>query len=273
MPPGIVNQAVQLLPLFLLGLIVFGYFFRRQFISRQQLQGVRWLQAMRILLTHIQKHRGLSAGIISGDRSLLPQLEEVQHLISRDLAHIASVGEWVKDNLNWLAVTAHWARLAGRLYSMSLFNNIDQHNRLIKNILVFVDDIAIEHYLTKDVRGAPNNWRELLEAAECVGQVRALGTALTAGGKYFEFALKTRAELIHVMLGLQELLEKTNLPVAQQYSVGELLSYIKSRVLTSEQASATDFFACATECLDSIFLAFDSELIRAQQKLSARRNA
>ena len=32
---------------------------------------------------------------------------------------------------------------------------IDQHNRLIKNILVFIDDIAVEYYLTKDVRARP----------------------------------------------------------------------------------------------------------------------
>jgi Nitrate and nitrite sensing len=272
MPPGAVSQVVQLLPLFVLGLIVFGYYLRRQLICRQQLQGVRWLQAMRILLTHIQKHRGLSAGVISGDRSLLPQLEEVQQLISRDLVHIAGVGDWVKDNVNWLAVTAHWARLAGRLNNTGLFNSIDQHNRLIKNILVFIDDIALEHYLTKDVRGAPNNWRELLVAAESVGQVRALGTALTAGGKYFEFALKTRAELIQVMLSLQELLEKTHLPPEQQHAVSELLTYIKTRILVTEHASAGDFFSRATECLDSIFLAFDTELTRVHLKLSQRRN-
>ena len=59
---------------------------------------------------------------MSGDRSLAPQLEEVQQLISRDLLHIADVGDWVKDNVNWLAVTAHWARLAGRLHSMGLLN-------------------------------------------------------------------------------------------------------------------------------------------------------
>lgn len=266
------SQALQLLPLFVLGLFLFGYYLRRQLIGRQQLQGVRWLQAMRILLTHIQKHRGLSAGIISGDRSLLPQLEEVQHHISRDLVHIAGVGDWVKDNVNWLAVTAHWARLAGRLNTMGLFNNIDQHNRLIKNILVFIDDIASEHYLTKDVRGAPNNWRELLAAAESVGQARALGTALTAGGRYFEFALKTRAELIQVMLGLEDLIEKTELPLAQRHAVSDLLNYIKTRILVSDHASSAEFFISATECLDCILLAFDTELNRVQLKLSRRQS-
>jgi hypothetical protein len=273
MPPGVVNQTVQLLPLFVLGLIVLGYYLRRQLICRQQLQGVRWLQAMRILLAHIQKHRGLSAGMISGDRSLSGQLEEAQQLISRDLAHIANVGDWVKDNVNWLAVTAHWARLAGRLNSTGLFNSIDQHNRLIKNILVFIDDIAIEHYLTKDVRGAPNNWRELLEAAESVGQARALGTALAAGGKYFDLALKTRAELVQVMISLEELLEKTHLPLLQKQAVSELLTYIKTRILVTDHASAGDFFSCATECLDSILLAFDNELSRVHENLSQRRNS
>jgi hypothetical protein len=271
MPSGILSQTLQLLPLFVLALLLFGYYLRRQIICRQQLQGVRWLQAMRILLTHIQKHRGLSAGIISGDRALLPQLDEVQHHISRDLAHIASVGDWIKENANWPDVTAHWARLAGRHNSLGLFNNIDQHNRLIKNILVFIDDIAAAHYLTKNFRGAPNNWRELLEAAESVWQARALGTALTAGGQYFEFALKTRAELIQVMLSLEDLLEKTHLPLAQRHSVEELLSYIKTRILVSDQASASEFFSAATECLDSIFMAFDSELSRVQAKLSNRQ--
>ncbi|MFO1370481.1 MAG: nitrate- and nitrite sensing domain-containing protein [Marinagarivorans sp.] len=271
MPPGAVSHAIQLLPLIVLGLIACGFYLRRQLICRQQLQGVRWLQAMRILLAHIQKHRGLTAGIISGDRSLAPQLEEVQQLISRDLLHIAEVGDWVKDNVNWLAVTAHWARLAGRLHSMGLLNAIDQHNRLIKNILVFIDDIAVEFFLTKDVRGAPHNWRELLATAESVGQARALGTALTAGGRYFEFALKTRAELIQVMLQLQEMQENTELPIAQQHAVQEFLAYIKTQVLVSEQSSAAEFFARATSCLDSILLAFDTELLQVQQRLSNLR--
>lgn len=273
MPLGAVSQAIQLLPLIVLGLIAFGFYLRRQMIRRQQLLGVRWLQAMRILLAHIQKHRGLAAGVMSGDRSLAPQLEEVQQFIGRDLLHIADVGGWAKDNVNWLAVTAHWARLAGRLHSMGLLNAIDQHNRLIKNILVFIDDIAAEYYLTKDVRGAPNNWRELLAAAESVGQARALGTALTAGGRYFEFALKTRAELIQVMLQLQEMLEKTDLPLVQQQAVNELLTYIKTHILVSEESSAADFFARATSCLDCILLAFDAELNQVHKRLSHVRNS
>lgn len=40
----------------------------RHFSARQQQeQGVLWLQALRMLITHIQRHRGLAAGVLAGD--------------------------------------------------------------------------------------------------------------------------------------------------------------------------------------------------------------
>ncbi|MEY4589781.1 MAG: hypothetical protein RL497_1857, partial [Pseudomonadota bacterium] len=84
-------------------------------------------------------------------------------------------------------------------------------------------------------------------------------------------ALKTRAELIQVMLHLQDSVEKTPLPVAQQFAINTLLTYIKSRILVSDHASAQEFFACATECLDNILMAFDSEINRVHLKLAPRR--
>ena len=43
------------------------------------------------------------------------------------------------------------------------------------------------------------------------------------------------------MLQLQEMLEKTELPAAQQQAVHEFLAYIKTQVLVSEQSSAAEF--------------------------------
>src|SRR5690606_21551222 len=111
----------------------------------QQARGVLWLQAMRLLITHVQRHRGLSAGVLSGDRSLQSNMEEVRLQVSRDFEQIGSVGDWVKEHSGWQSITQHCARLAGNVYQLSLSRSIDQLNRLITNILAFVDEIADAH--------------------------------------------------------------------------------------------------------------------------------
>jgi hypothetical protein len=269
MPSTGVSGVVNFLPIALLVAVLAAFWWRRQRVRQKQLQGVLWLQAMRVLLGHIQRHRGLSAGILGGERRLLGQLDDVQQAVSRDLIHIAQVGDWVKDNLSWQAVTAHWAKLAGRYASLGHVNNIEQHNRLIKNILVFIDDVALEHHLGQPIGGKPCAWRELLAVAEWVGQLRALGTAMAAGGAHFEYAGKSRVEVSQLLVAIEAAAPQLPLSTDEQADLAALLAYVRSTLLgVQPQVKAEDFFARVSLSLDGLFGAFDRALGQVRRTLA-----
>lgn len=265
---------MQIVPILLVLVVLAVGFLRHQAARQQQAQGVMWLQAMRMLITHIQRHRGLSSGVLSGDRSLQSKLEEARLQVSRDFEQISGVGEWVKHHEGWHSITQHWARLAGNFHQLAVGRNLDQHNRLIKNILVFVDEIAITHHLhiTSNLRA--NIWRDLLTLAEYIGQVRALGTALAASaGDWDDMVVsRTRQDL----QGLnQEIISTLETPRCRLGLDGEnlqrildFLAYVDMQLLREGPlVPATDFYAVATQTLDRLFERFDEELAQVNRRL------
>ena len=179
--------------------------------KQKRAQGIIWLQALRSMLMHIQRHRALTTAMLSGNNTLAIELEASQNSISRDLAHIALVGDWIKDNPEWLAITAHWARLAGRYQQLNVSQNLDQHTKLIKGVLVFIDDVAIalnlqaprqEHRLN-----VQTSWRYLLNLTEALGQLRAVGLAYIASFERGESAPRLRNTLQLYLTELEQNIE------------------------------------------------------------------
>src|SRR5688572_11246521 len=265
---------IQVVPILLVLVALAVGFLRHQSARQQQAQGVLWLQAMRMLITHIQRHRGLSSGVLGGDRSLQGKLEEVRLQVSRDFEQIGSVGDWVKHHQGWQSVTQHWARLAGNLHQLSVGRNLDQHNRLIKNILVFVDEIAVVHHLHMASSLRTNIWRDLLTLAEYVGQVRALGTALAASGGEWDDVVVSRARQDLQSLN-QEIISTLEAPRCRLGLDGDnlqrildFLSCVDMQLLREGAlVSATDFYAAATQTLDRLFERFDEELALVNRRL------
>lgn len=265
---------IQVVPILLVLVALAVGFLRHQSARQQQAQGVLWLQAMRMLITHIQRHRGLSSGVLGGDRSLQGKLEEVRLQVSRDFEQIGSVGDWVKHHQGWQSITQHWARLAGNLHQLSVGRNLDQHNRLIKNILVFVDEIAVVHHLHMASSLRTNIWRDLLTLAEYVGQVRALGTALAASGGEWDDVVVSRARQDLQSLN-QEIICTLEAPRCRLGLDGDnlqrildFLSYVDMQLLREGAlVSATDFYAAATQTLDRLFERFDEELALVNRRL------
>lgn len=265
---------IQIVPLALVLIALAVGFLRHQSARHQQAQGVLWMQAMRMLITHIQRHRGLSSGVLGGDRSLQGKLDEVRLQVSRDFEQIGSVGEWVKHHQGWQSITQHWARLAGNHRQLSVAANMDQHNRLIKNILVFVDEIAIAHRMHTASNLRSNIWRDLLTLAEYIGQVRALGTALAASGNDWDDIVLGRARQDLQSLN-QEIVATLEAPRCRLGLDGDnlqrildFLSYVDLQLLREGAlVPATDFYATATQTLDRLFERFDEELALVNSRL------
>ena len=266
---------IQIIPVLILIAVVAAALVRHQAARQQQAQGVLWLQAMRLLITHIQRHRGLSAGVVAGDRSLQARLDEARLQVSRDFAQISGVGDWVKQHEGWHSITQHWARLAGNNHQLSVARTIDQHNRLIKNILVFVDEIAAQHHLHTGATVRANIWRDLLTLAEYIGQVRALGVAAASSAADWDSLAANRARqeiqsLCHEVLAAMDTPRCRNgLDPQNLQQILDFLSFVDLQLLREGPlVSAEEFYTEATGVLDHLFERFDQELAQVNRRLA-----
>lgn len=235
-------------------------------------EGLVWLQAMRVLITHLQRHRGLSSGFLCGDLSLGQPLEEVQRHISRDFSHIASDGTWIAQLELWQNITQHWARLAGSYSRLPIARSIEQHNRLIQSALALTDEIALRYRL--HTGGGRQMWRELLSLAEDLGQLRALGTAVVTQAQNPQ-SQSERPSLDGVQRALRRVrrsLERAEggrrLDENTQACVEDLLRFVEATLLRgSITVSSADFYRTATEAVEVVYNHFDSELMSVVRRL------
>ena len=264
MAPTQVSAAFGIIITLVVALSALVWCIRRQQHKQKRAQGVIWLQALRSMLMHIQRHRGLSTTVLGSDRGLSAELEDAQRSVSRDLAHIALVGDWIKNNPNWDAITAHWARLAGQYQRLDVRKNLDQHNRLIRSILVFIDDVAAEHFLS-GLQVGEASWRSLLTLAEELGQVRAIGLAYIACVERGDNAPKLRnalqSQLAEFMLALEEAENKRPLPETYRKKLLHFITnYPEPLLRDSAACTLKAYYQHATGVMDELYLQFDDEL-------------
>ncbi len=236
---------------------------KKQRLKRQSI-GLSWLQSMRRLLSHVQQHRGLTNGFLNGSKNLLKDIHPLQRNISIDITDIARIDPWIESNDRWQSITQHWARLAGGFESNSADNNLLQHNNLIQSVLYLIDDMAQSHdlLLLKDEHNRPFHlsWRELLSAAEFIGQARAIGTGVAAIGSCDSIS---RIRLNYLC---QKIIENTTRvwrdlapQESQRLSVDKLIACINEQVVHEQVGiQAADFFDVASHALDSLHEQYDS---------------
>lgn len=183
------------------------------------------------------------------------------------------MGDWIKHSPSWQGITQHWARLAGNVCRLRVPRAIDQHNRLIKNILVLVDDVALSHHLHSGAGFKASIWRDLLTLAEYVGQARAVGTALAAKGRTLDEAAFSQGRRDLQRLD-QQILATLDAPHCRSalddailQSILDFLTYIDNQLLAEGPlVSVAEFYKVATSTLDQLYERFDQELTRINRR-------
>ena len=237
--------------------------------SRQAL-GLQLFSSLRVLLTHIQQHRGLSNGYLHGSHELISEIEGLQKKVSRNIADVATIDPRVEENELWQGITQHWARLAGNYKRLESDNNFAQHNQLIKNLLYLIDGIAQRQDLlqlrNRDQKPLHLFWRELLSAAEYTGQARAVGTGVAAAA-YCDDISRVRLQYLcrHIESHCHNLWSEIDPVKGAPEAVSRLIEAIELRVMKdAPDISASEYFAIATEAIDNLLNQFD-QLIKQQQ--------
>ena len=233
--------------------------------QRQQV-GFLWLYRLRILLSHIQQHRGLTAGYLNGSSGLLPEIEELQRKARQDISEVLSIDPWMEGNERWSNINQHWERLSENFRNNNIENNLSQHSTLIQNILFLIEDMAQEHELlllkTHDQRPLHLLWRELLTAGELIGQSRAIGTAVAAVGHCDSIS---RIRLNYLCQKIEtniKLVWKEIPPYSdQQEKIDKLLLCVNEDIITTKPSiKPDDFFKTASDALNSLHNQYDQYL-------------
>lgn len=234
---------------------------QRRLAMAQFAQGLAYVKALRVLLTHIQQHRGLTTGFLSGNRELSGDIAQLEKRIAGDLQELKALGSWLKNNSLWLNILDHWSRLSRRYSENDINENLRQHNLLISHLMYLIDDVAEAHRLQRKVAQAnePEDWRELLVIAEVIGQARALGTGVAAQGQCTSVQ---RIQLYHLCHKIEQHLQQP-LPDTIRVAVKQLLACIQSdMVLDRPVISAQDYFKLASSSLDQVLKLFDGQIDR-----------
>ncbi len=237
--------------------------YRQQERKQRQTKGISWLQSLRKLLAHIQQHRGLGTAYLNGESSLLSKIQTVQQNAGREINAICNIDPTINDDSTWQAITQHWAKVSGNFTKYTAGNNIDQHDKLIQNILYFIDDMAQDHdlLLLHSRNGIPLHfaWRELLTAAECIGQTRALGMGVVASARCDTIS-RIRMNYLCQKIERTTAAAWEEIPPSsdQKEKVATLVLCIKEDIVQRGRTIDVDsYFKVATDAIDGLHEQYD----------------
>lgn len=248
---------------------------------------------LKILLISIQQHRGLSVGFLHGNASLRPKIRGLENAINQQWILVSQRFPKVRGQPLYEGISSHWGRLQTRWEQLSVSNNIEQHNRLITNLLYLIEDQAANnpHLLFQaKAAGLEIIWKELLETIEAIGQTRAIGMGVVNAGeskaldriqlKFLIDKAITRLTQLDSRFSSNEQIRgrlkglKADLAKAKDQSY-RLKAFIERYLLTQHcsEVSSDDFFQLATsviEPLDALFGEAANHLLGQTKQLRSK---
>lgn len=233
---------------------------------KTQALGLIWLSSLRMFLAKVQKHRGLSTGLLNGERSLENQILKLQASIADDINVIESAGEWMEKSERWVGIVEHWRRLSQKYKSYSAADNLNQHHWMIQNTLYLIEDMADEHALISLARreNIEYLWKDLLQTIEFMGQARAIGTGVAAVGSCGSVErIRLNYLLRKIKSNCEVLVENVPERTRTKETVDKLLNFINEHILGKQcDVDPQEYFGMVTESLEFLYAQYDTALAR-----------
>jgi len=256
---------VVILLLLPVGFLVFiALSIRHSKCQRERLftQGIKYIKPLRLLLTNVQRHRGMTTAYINGDLQAKAEIDAISLMVDKTFQQIESFGDWMLINSKWSSLLDHWARLSKAYEQADADNNFRQHNILIANILYLIEDVADEHYLLKNsTSNTDTDWRHLLSIAEYIGQARALGMGVAVKGECTNIL---RVQLNHLRHKIACNIEPS-WPEKARNDINFLLFCIDTKLVVDVPSiPAAEYFQLATRCIEHVLEQFDQQISQLQ---------
>lgn len=233
---------------------------------KAEVRGVQWVQALRVLLMHVQRHRGIVSMYHNGELGVKEEIVTLRETIARDIGKISYVGEWIDENEDWKGLTQHWARLSVACLSMSSEKCFDQHCRMVVSILAILEDVANFHYLNRsNFNEVKVLWHELLLIGELIGQSRALGVRIlgyrSGDSQLIEHKKRIQAGLSEIESLLSKASTRKKLSQSDMKALVEFIEFVRIQLIDNiGPVSANEYFTKATSTIDLIYERFDCEM-------------
>ncbi|WP_203142029.1 nitrate- and nitrite sensing domain-containing protein [Marinobacter mangrovi] len=261
---------VAVLVLLGIALIALHILQRRQ-QRRERQAALETLTQLRQLVSGLQRHRGLSNGVLHGDRTMAQDLSALAARLDRLMASPPDLPADLTGD--WQTLVDQWQRVKD-VNGRDPGHNLTDHHRLIRKGINLIQDTASHMDLAQgDSRLAylPCIWQEVINAAEWAGQARALGTGLAAAG-VSDAAQRVRLRFLHQKVDTLSRTAFSRLEVpgtgptarldACKQAVGRFLESLDHDLLGSEEIAvpAQTVFEQGTQAVDTLFALVDAAL-------------
>lgn len=223
------------------------------------------------LVMRLQQHRGMSSARLAGDRSFEGRMQQrrgdIEGLIPQLCAGFEREAEefcpcFTGNDLR--RFRCRWQELLAQLPESSVHDNIENHNRLIGQLLDWlaaVGESRIELAGESAVRsGLVRNFAmRLPELAECLGKARALGSSVAVQGACSPVA---RVRLIF-LVGRAEILLKRAVEAdpgiaaarSAEQKVQAMAAMVRREILPGAgvRVDSEHYFNMASQAIDAVF--------------------
>lgn len=258
--------------------------------ARKEVEGLALIESLAKTIQLMQKHRGLSSGILGGINSFSLERAATEHDIDAAFSSFeTSLPAGSKLLESWKGISAEWKRIHAHGMQWSRLDNFSTHTQLIEKMLRYVTDIADEYYLTRDpsldtfyLSHTANN--ELLGSLEQLGQIRALGSGILSEKELSEQQKSHINTLIailnHILQPLKISMEKVVIynPGLEStiYATYASLEQTSQRVIKkvqmhilNKQFSMTpnDFFSSTTVAIDDGYSQLSQSMLPTTRRL------
>lgn len=252
--------------------------------KKLQFDGLTNIAHIKMLISLVQSHRGLSSAWLNGDKSKVGPLHDLEQKISVEVDYLESQSV-IQETSRWFGFTDHWGRLNQQDKNNEPEYSFKQHTILVANLLYLLEDEAERSHLNAiclpDLPSIGFVWRELVVTTETIGQSRAIGTGV-ATTKTCSSVHKIRLSFLqqNIQKTMNETLSKLSSLERFAKTHSELLNVAKSKMeffsktieheLIGSNAitiNQDEYFALASDSIKALDNIFDHQMKQIQQTI------
>ncbi|MSP28365.1 MAG: methyl-accepting chemotaxis protein [Methylococcales bacterium] len=242
-------------------------------------KGIPPVQNVLELVRLLQKHRGLSARFLSGDKEAAAQREATKQAANQAVATLDSMIKAIPNeaiNKDWDNITQHWKTLQAQVDKgeVTVPQSFQEHIAVIEDTLTLNDKIADQFGLTLDPEAKTYFMIQAFVYAnpaltETLGKLRALGSGILVkkeatpaelqrlsgltdlAASQQKVALAALEKVFALDPSIQTELEGLTKIAAENYTTA--IELVRKEILTTPQLTyaASDYFDIYTKTIDS----------------------
>ncbi len=268
--------------------------------AEQEKTGVEYSVQLGKIVSHVQKHRGLSAQYIGGKSELKDQIVQVEEMVRTEIAQLITIENqydgYLQTSNYWQQIETDWNDLIGKLDSLNQEESFGLHTTLIAKMLelnahvgdtsnLTLEDELVNLYLTHAVL------EKLPWMTEYLGQMRAIGPGTIdkkgANVEEKQKLLGSIANIENLMRDIEKGIsifsnqnpELLSIFAADNESVfaatREFITQTQTQIITPVyiiNANSSEYFENATNTIDSIYALLEKESEVLGQQIDRKIN-